>query len=202
MAFVYVFQSGDENLYKIGRTKSDVEKRRKDLSTGNPNPLKTYRVIETERDSLVENYLHKKFAGRLSRRSDAKEFYEIEQDELDRGLADTEEFMADYLPLLEEAEKLKGVDSNGRIIDPDREALAIYEDLQQVTARINTLAFEKTILENRLKKKIGECDGIEGVASWKTQISIRLNQDLLKQEQPDIFKQYQSESKQRTFRLV
>lgn len=35
MAYIYVFQSGQENLYKIGRTRGDVEKRRKDLSTGN-----------------------------------------------------------------------------------------------------------------------------------------------------------------------
>ena len=42
MAFVYILQSGDENYFKIGRTKDDVEKRRKALSTGNPKELKLF----------------------------------------------------------------------------------------------------------------------------------------------------------------
>ncbi len=66
MAHVYVFQSGGENLFKIRRTRGDVEKRRKDGSTGNPHPLTTSRVIETDHDSLFENFLHKKFLKKLS----------------------------------------------------------------------------------------------------------------------------------------
>ncbi len=57
MAYVYVFQRGGENLFKTGLTRGDVEKRRKDLSTGNPHPLTTFRVIETVHDSLPENFL-------------------------------------------------------------------------------------------------------------------------------------------------
>ena len=47
MAYVYVFPSVGENLYRIGRTRGDVGKRHQDLSPGNPHPLKTFRVIET-----------------------------------------------------------------------------------------------------------------------------------------------------------
>ena len=54
MAFVYVFQSGDGNYFKIGRTKDEIEKRRKALSTGNPKELKLFDHIETDYDSEVE----------------------------------------------------------------------------------------------------------------------------------------------------
>ncbi len=60
MAYVYDFQSGGENLYKIGRTLGDSEKCRKDFSTSNPHPLNTFRVIETDHDSLVGNFLRRK----------------------------------------------------------------------------------------------------------------------------------------------
>ncbi len=134
MAYVYVFQSGSENLFKIGRTRGDVEKRRKDLSTGNPHPLSIFRVIETDHDSLFENFLHKKFAGKLSRRGDAREFYELDPAELEQGLKEAEEFMAGYLPLLEESEKLKNLESSREVIAPASKVLEIYRQLRDVTA--------------------------------------------------------------------
>ena len=201
MAYVYIFQSGSDNLFKIGRTKGDVEKRRKNLSTGNPHQLTAYRVIETEKDSLLENYLHRKFAGNISKRSDATEFYEIPPAELDRGLQEAEAFMEEYLQLLEEAEELQKKDSNGKIIDPDDEAREIYRELQEVRARARMLDFDKAVLENKLKKKIGECDGIEGVAEWKTLLSMRFDSARFKTERPDVYQEYQIEDKSRRFKL-
>ncbi len=201
MAYVYILQSGSENLYKIGRTRGDVEKRRKDLSTGNPHPLTTFRVIETDHDSLFENFLHKKFAGRLSRRGDAREFYELDPEELEQGLKEAEEFMSGYLPLLEESEKLKVLESSGEVIAPNPEVMEIYQELRELNDRTSILEFEKTVLVNKLKTRIGQADGIEGVATWKTQVSLRFDQTRLKEQEPDLFQRYQSETKQRSFRL-
>jgi hypothetical protein len=36
MAYVYILRSGTENIFKIGRTKGDVDTRILQLSTGNP----------------------------------------------------------------------------------------------------------------------------------------------------------------------
>ena len=47
MPSVYIFQHGSKDLFKIGRTKGNVEKRRKALSTGNPVELRIFDVIET-----------------------------------------------------------------------------------------------------------------------------------------------------------
>lgn len=74
MANVYVFQTNVENLFKIGRIRGDVANRRKDLFTSNPHPLTIFRVIETNHDSLFENFLHKKCAGSLSAGAASRSF--------------------------------------------------------------------------------------------------------------------------------
>ncbi len=67
MAYVDVFQRGDENLFKIGCTRGDVEKRRNDPSTGNPYPLTTFRVIEPDQDFTSGNFLFQNFSVFISR---------------------------------------------------------------------------------------------------------------------------------------
>jgi hypothetical protein len=56
MVYVNVFQTGQENLCKIGRTRGDVEKRRQDLSTGNPHLFFIFRVIKTGYATPVGNF--------------------------------------------------------------------------------------------------------------------------------------------------
>ena len=56
MAYVYVLRSGTENIFKIGRTTRDVDARIYQLSTGNPQPLTKYAVIETDYDTVCEKY--------------------------------------------------------------------------------------------------------------------------------------------------
>lgn len=47
MGYVYIYRSGDGNVFKIGKAK-DVGKRIKTHATGNPEPLTEFDVIETE----------------------------------------------------------------------------------------------------------------------------------------------------------
>ena len=91
MAFVYVFQSGDGNYFKIGRTKDEIEKRRKALSTGNPKELKLFDHIVTDYDSEVEKYLHKELYKYYSAEGDAKEIYLVELGILKEALDDARE---------------------------------------------------------------------------------------------------------------
>jgi len=58
------------------------------------------------------------------------------------------------------------------------------------------------LLENRLKIAIGRCDGIDGIATWRTQEAERLDQASLKSERPDIFKMYSKSSRVRVLRIV
>lgn len=64
MAFVYILRSGNEDLFKIGRTRGELAARIKNLSTGNPHALTLFDSIETDDDAACETYLH----GRLQSR--------------------------------------------------------------------------------------------------------------------------------------
>ena len=75
MAYVYIFRSGNENLFKIGKS-VDVEDRIRGLATGNPR-LAVFDKIETDDEDEWETYLHKRLRSKRSRGSSAQEFFEI-----------------------------------------------------------------------------------------------------------------------------
>src|SRR5262245_57583150 len=102
MAFVYILRSGDDELFKIGRTRRAVQARIKQLSTGNPYELTVFDVIETEYDGDCETYLH----GRLRTKrltGDAREFFAISPDELAEAIRDAREFLEEFVPRQREA---------------------------------------------------------------------------------------------------
>ena len=52
MAFVYVLRSGDEPLFKIGRTRGGLEARIRQLATGNPHRLTLFDHIEKNLETV------------------------------------------------------------------------------------------------------------------------------------------------------
>jgi len=78
MAFVYLIcDSGHDNMFKIGMTKSPIEKRIKQLQTGNGSEIFLSAYHETEYPFYIEKMLHKKFC------SDRKngEWFELSNEE-------------------------------------------------------------------------------------------------------------------------
>jgi hypothetical protein len=72
-------------------------------------------------------------------------------------------------------------------------------DLKNQSAILNA---EIEVLENQLKSFIGESAGIEGVATWKSQIRKSFDQERFKQEHPDMFVRFSKEKPYRVFRLI
>lgn len=60
MGNVYLINAFGTNKYKIGVTKNDVDKRLKQLQTGNAEELIISRVFECEHYRKVEGWLHRK----------------------------------------------------------------------------------------------------------------------------------------------
>ena len=58
MATVYFFKVGDKELFKIGKTTGDPEKRLKAVSTGSAYPLEIYKLIEHEAHSKLEVFFN------------------------------------------------------------------------------------------------------------------------------------------------
>ena len=65
MAFVYLLgDSGQDNIYKIGVTRGKIEKRIKQLQTGNANEIYLIDFYETKYPFFIERWLHIKFYPR------------------------------------------------------------------------------------------------------------------------------------------
>ena len=58
---VYLLKIGSEGIYKIGVTKK-VEKRIKELQTGNPLKIELINFYESEHSYKIEKFLHKKYS--------------------------------------------------------------------------------------------------------------------------------------------
>lgn len=64
MAFVYLIcDSGHDNMFKIGVTKTSIEKRMKKLQTGNSFEIFLAAYHETEYPFYIEKMLHKRFCS-------------------------------------------------------------------------------------------------------------------------------------------
>ena len=62
MAFVYLLcDSGQDNTYKIGVTRGKIEKRIKQLQTGNGNEIYLVDFYETKYPFFLERWLHMKY---------------------------------------------------------------------------------------------------------------------------------------------
>ena len=57
--FIYIIQSGDDDLYKVGLTQDSPEKRKKELDkTGTPKKLKLIESYEVENIYQIEKEIH------------------------------------------------------------------------------------------------------------------------------------------------
>lgn len=62
MGFVYLLGDFEqENIYKIGITRKNIDKRIKQLQTGNSGEIFLLKFYETEYPFLIERFLHQKF---------------------------------------------------------------------------------------------------------------------------------------------
>lgn len=202
MACVYVLRSGNENLFKIGRTSGDVDVRIRQLSTGNPHPLTIFDAIGTRHDSLCETYLHRTLRSRRILKGTAQEFFAVTPTEVEEIIRDAREFLAEFVARQEEAERLAEEESDGRLLVPGTDEWSMYRKLLEVREEQDTCAFQRQLLENKLKLAIGKADGLDGIATWKTQARERFDEAALKLAHPELFKSYVSASRLRVFRLI
>lgn len=79
MAFVYLLgDSGHDNTYKIGVTRSGIEKRIKQLQTGNSNEIYLVDFFETKYPFFLEKWLHFTFNGNKK----LNEWFELSNDDV------------------------------------------------------------------------------------------------------------------------
>jgi predicted GIY-YIG superfamily endonuclease len=201
MAYVYIYRSGDSNVFKIGKA-IDLEKRLKTHATGNPEPLTRFDVIETEHASKCETYMHHRLRSKQYRRGEGTEWFEVDPEELASIIEDARNYAEEVLPKIEAAERLADEECDDRILQPSDGALETYRALIKVREDHDSLGFDRDRLEAELKLIIGTASGIERVASWKSVFGHRLDSDALKAEHPDLCAAFLRETRTRRFSLL
>jgi predicted phage-related endonuclease len=201
MACVYIFRHGKENKFKIGRTKKSAKLRLKELQTGNPD-LTIYDVIETEYDTAVEKYIHRRLATKkIINGSSSDEFYAVPVAELQELLAEVCDYNREYLPMIEQAKDLDAVEPDGSIREPGNAALSMHQELREIEEEMARLDGRMDYLVAGIKINMGTASELRGIATWQTVTSKRFNSTAFKAEHPDIYEKYRSTSISRVFKL-
>jgi len=198
MGTIYFFKVGDKELFKIGKTSGDVDKRLKAVSTGSAYTLEVYKTFEHESYSKLERYIHDFFDDS---RADNGEFFYIPLDELDLKL---DEAVKSFEKLERDKsliEELKNITNKDVMLDTDLETVEIYKELRALREVQKELKEKQEVLENKLKLIIGENEGIVDIATWKTQEKNRFNTKKFEEEHPEEYKKYIEVTKYRVLRL-
>ncbi|HUP22976.1 MAG TPA: GIY-YIG nuclease family protein [Thermoanaerobaculia bacterium] len=201
MGYVYVLRSGESNLFKVGKA-INVDRRGKELATGNPEPLILFDTIESEHASKSEAFLKERLRLRRSHRSAAKEFYECDVDELITAIEATREYERVVLARAGEVEQLSRQQSDGRILEPGARERELSTLLVAARQAEDDAKRERERWELELKLVIGTASGLEGLATWKTESFRELDEKALKQAEPEIYERFLREKPRRTLRLL
>jgi hypothetical protein len=201
MAFVYILRSGEENLFKIGKA-IDVDRRAKQLATGNPHPLTEFARVETEHPADCEKYLHHRLRTKRSRRSGAREFFEVEPAELEDLIRDVDVQVEEHVAALREAKRLAKLVHSDQMLEPTDSEKTKHRRLLEVREALEALVFERDRLEADLKVAIGNSAGLDGIATWKSYTKRELDSAALKADEPDVYRRYLREVRTRRFDIL
>jgi Meiotically up-regulated gene 113 len=171
MACVYVLRHGEENIFKIGRTKGTVAQTIEQLSRGNPYRLREFARIETEDNVACETFIHQRLRTKRIVQGGGIEFYRVDPGELQNLIRDAEEFVTEFLTAKKQADELSliEVDVPSGALKPTQSDLEIYLKLLKVREEGDRLKVQRQFLESKLKLSIGRACGLEGLATWKGQ---------------------------------
>jgi len=93
--------------------------------------------------------------------------------------------------------------TDGKVVEASSEDQSYYEELVNVRQKINSLEFEKELLEAFLKNSIGESErlvaGGRDLITWKNQTTNRLDTKSLKSRYPALCKKFIKQTKTRRF---
>lgn len=201
MGYVYIRRSGDSNLFKIGRS-VDVERRGKQLATGNPETLTLFDSIESEYATECETFLKERLRLKRSRRSAATEFLEVDVVELMAAIADTRDYERDVFARKGEVEHLAQAESEDRLLQPGDAEVDAYEKLLEARHAEDSARRERERLEMKLKLAIGTAGGLGGLATWKTEVAREFDTLALKDAEPEIYTRFIREKRRRRFLIL
>lgn len=194
---VYCYQFGEEDCYKIGKTKLQPEERKRGFATGSPVDITLYRTVETDDPSAVETLIHRLLCERRAK----GEFFRVSRPELDKAVDEALAFVGELQPLLQRANDLRRTRPNETMLDPSDEIRQVALQLRAAQNQRWLLERRIELLASRIQIAIGENCGMEGVASWKWKDHWDMDTKRFEAEHKELYDQYRRNSGVREFRL-
>jgi hypothetical protein len=196
--YVYCFQKGSGDCYKVGKSK-EPEKRRRKLQTGSAEELRPYRSIPTSDALALETYIHQLLDAK---RTGSVEFFWVTAQELDQAIAAAVRFVDAANPLFSDAKKFSKNKPSLEMVDPSEEILEVYKQLREAERKVFMLGKHIEVLESRMKIFIGENSGINGLATWKWKPLAGMNVTKFKKEQKRLYERYLVDRGRREFKAL
>lgn len=199
MGYLYAFQRGFKDSFKVGKTDRALRQRMGELQNGALEPLSVYGYIETPHSLEAERFMHRFLAAS---RADIGENFTCAALEIDRALAACTRYLHDELPAIlrvqQLAKEFETADTTGRTLPADESATSLADHIRTLDASVRAVKqqlaahqAERDQCVASLKVLIGNHDRIEGAAAWRWEDGRQtLRDDLLRQERPDLFQQY------------
>lgn len=198
MGTVYFVREHGRDHFKIGHTKGDVKTRVRGLKKTAGALRLQFREISTPCHLLVEKHLH----SMLGAKRTSGEWFALTEEEALDAYDEGVKLAKRYENQEHELELFTTLTSTTNIeIDPSLDLIDLCARIRTKKSQSAALEFELTLLENELRIAIGPNDGIRDLATWKIGSTTRIDQIRLKEEKPDIFKEYQATSQSRTLRV-
>jgi hypothetical protein len=84
MGYVYCFRVGQQECFKVGRTRTTPQKRLRGVAVGSPQVLTVHRTLETDDAARLEAYIHWILDPV---RAPNGEFFNVSEKQLDKAIA-------------------------------------------------------------------------------------------------------------------
>lgn len=197
MDSLYFMRNGDANVVKIGRAR-DPELRRGQFMTGNPEEIAFVDVVETEDARPVETILHRIWYSSRVR----GEFYALTPAEVEEAGRQAREILAQYLPLEKEAKRLAKLACDGPSRPPTGQERALHREVLEARQAKYRAELRCNQAENAYKVAIGTSEGLEGHASWPSEVIPDFDEARFKREHPETYGAFCRSIPRRTLRLL
>ena len=155
--------------------------------------------VETVDPARYEKHLHSVLEP--LRVSGTREWFTLTHEAVAEAVAAAETWAADDLARELQAAELAKAPSDGRLVEPSAHARNLYEELRRLRAEEYKARVRRLRVENELRVLIGGHDGIEGIASWKSQTQRRFQLARFRSAYPDLYESLVEPFIVRPFRL-
>ena len=179
-------------FYKIGVTTDTVDKRIRQLQTGNPFRIVPHTTMVVEGAEFVERHLHRLYSAKRR----ILEWFTFSPSELQEVIETAEAYSEEFSDLVVETRQSDSTYSTDDVISPTPDALKLHEEAIRLEGLKTQNGLRKATIKSQIHALVGTSRGVPGivtVAIYKPVTSFK--KALLKKEDPDLYDQYMTKTK-------